>query len=82
MPPATIRDEVWVNKEVAAEFGAEFDKEHLGVDEKATHKGLIEVYEAMIEPVIQISLADNTMVESSIGEVTPCTNAPIDGMTF
>ncbi|KAG5575764.1 hypothetical protein H5410_055898 [Solanum commersonii] len=74
MPLATIGDEVRTKEVAAVEFEAETDEEQLGVYEKATYEGLIKVEEARVDSAVQISLADTTMVESSVTD-TPGTNA-------
>uniref|UniRef100_M1DRG0 Putative plant transposon protein domain-containing protein n=1 Tax=Solanum tuberosum TaxID=4113 RepID=M1DRG0_SOLTU len=84
MPQSTTGDEVRTVEVSAAESEAETDEEHLGVDEEASYEGLTEIQEAMVESVVQISLADTPLADHSGAsdvDVTPGTDAPKDGAT-
>uniref|UniRef100_M1DZS0 Polyprotein protein n=1 Tax=Solanum tuberosum TaxID=4113 RepID=M1DZS0_SOLTU len=71
--------------EVAAtEYDAETDEEYLGIDEETSFEGLTVVEEAMVDSVMQISLADIPMADPSGAGSTDGvsgTDSPTDGAT-
>uniref|UniRef100_M1DXP7 Polyprotein protein n=1 Tax=Solanum tuberosum TaxID=4113 RepID=M1DXP7_SOLTU len=95
IPLATTRDEVRVEEVDAAESEAETDEEQLGFDEEASYEGVTEIEEAMVDSVVQISLADTATADPSgvrtvdvtLGtdaqyqSVVPGTDTPTDGAT-
>ncbi|KAG5599288.1 hypothetical protein H5410_030658 [Solanum commersonii] len=95
MPPATTKDDVWVEEAVNPESKVEKDEEMLEVTEEASYEGLTEIEEGMVDAVMKDSLADTpltnpsrpTKVDMTLGidaqdqSVASGTNALTDGVT-
>ncbi|KAG5590271.1 hypothetical protein H5410_040785 [Solanum commersonii] len=71
MPTATTRDEVRVEEVADPEFKAETDEEMLEVTKEVSYKGLIGTVDAMIDIVVQTSLAFTPLADYS-STVIPC----------
>uniref|UniRef100_M1DZA2 Polyprotein protein n=1 Tax=Solanum tuberosum TaxID=4113 RepID=M1DZA2_SOLTU len=95
MPPATTRDNVRVEEVADPESEAEMDVEMLEVAKEASYEGLTETEEAMVDAIVQASLADTPLADpsgpSTVDETlgteaqdqsdATSTDAPIDGVT-
>uniref|UniRef100_M1E1E0 Polyprotein protein n=1 Tax=Solanum tuberosum TaxID=4113 RepID=M1E1E0_SOLTU len=95
MPLATIGDDVRVEEAFSPEFEEETDEEMFEVVKEASYEGLTETEEAMVDAVVQASLADTPLANPSgptTVNMTPSTDAqfhsdasgidaPIDGET-
>ncbi|KAG5571925.1 hypothetical protein H5410_061691 [Solanum commersonii] len=79
MPPATTRNKVRVEEAADPESEAKSDEEMLEVAEDASYDGLNGTEEAMVDAVVQASLADTLLADPSAvaipSEVTPSTEA-------
>uniref|UniRef100_M1DYP6 Polyprotein protein n=1 Tax=Solanum tuberosum TaxID=4113 RepID=M1DYP6_SOLTU len=97
MPPTTTRDEVRVEKTADPKSEAEMDEEMFDVAEEVSYEGLTETEEAMIDAVVQNSLADTPLADPSgaggtseltpgtdveVQITTPATDATTDGATI
>uniref|UniRef100_M1D9X5 Polyprotein protein n=1 Tax=Solanum tuberosum TaxID=4113 RepID=M1D9X5_SOLTU len=82
MPPATTGDEVRADDAIA-ESEVDTDEEQLGVQEETVFEGLIDLEEAMVYSVVQISLRDTTMAGSSAAttDETPGSDAQPQSVT-
>uniref|UniRef100_M1DD14 Polyprotein protein n=1 Tax=Solanum tuberosum TaxID=4113 RepID=M1DD14_SOLTU len=84
MPPATTGDDVIVEEAADPETDAETDEEILGVVVEASCEGLTETEEAMVDAVLQASLADTPLTYPSrptTVDVTSGTDALTNGAT-
>uniref|UniRef100_M1DE29 Polyprotein protein n=1 Tax=Solanum tuberosum TaxID=4113 RepID=M1DE29_SOLTU len=84
MPPAITRDDVRVEDVAATKSEAEIDEELHGVAEEVSYEGLTEIEEAMLDAVVQTSLADTPLADPSgvsSSEATPGTDSLKDGAT-
>ncbi|TMX02685.1 hypothetical protein EJD97_020499 [Solanum chilense] len=77
MPSTTTRDDNRVEKVDDPKSKAETDVEKLNVDDEASLEGLIEVEEAMVDAVVQISLGDTPMADPT-GPIAADMNPDID----
>ncbi|KAG5599054.1 hypothetical protein H5410_030424 [Solanum commersonii] len=96
IPPTTTGDEVRVDEAADIESEVETDDEIMGVAEEVSYEGLTKTEEAMINAVVQTSLANTPLDDPNAAivpsEVTPSidaqvqidapgTDAPTDGVT-
>ncbi|KAG5580847.1 hypothetical protein H5410_051474, partial [Solanum commersonii] len=78
MPPATTKDDVRAEEVADPESEVETDEEMLGVAEEVSYEDLTKTEEAMVDAVVQTSLADIPLANtsgSSVVDVTPGTDA-------